>query len=72
MMSIFDFEKTGQPLDISDIITHECPCGSDMWQIVATFDDYEIASYMLDMQCFYCGTRAKAPTPLDNPNTEEE
>ena len=64
-MSIFDYEKTGQAFDLSGIITHECPCGSDMWKLIVTFEDYEIASYMLDMECFHCGTRAKAPTPLD-------
>jgi hypothetical protein len=47
---------------------HECICGSDLWKVIVHFEDYEIATYMLDMECVYCGTRAKAPTPIDHPD----
>lgn len=49
-------------------ILHECPvCDSNIWNIKACFDDYEIATYFLDMECSVCGTYATAPTPLDRP-----
>lgn len=55
-------------LDHQDEIHHECPhCGSFVWLIKASFDDYELASYFIDMECASCGTFAKAPTPLDRP-----
>jgi len=72
-MTILDFEPDPElpSFDFSGIIMHECICGSDMWKIVVSFKEYEIASYMLDMECIHCGTRAKAPTPPDNPEYEE-
>jgi C4-type Zn-finger protein len=49
-------------------ILHDCPvCKSNLWNIKVTFEDYEIATYILDMECSICGTFAKAPTPLDKP-----
>jgi len=72
MGNILDYkaEDPGPKLDLSGIVTHECPCGSDLWKIVVRFTNYEIGMYFLDMECFACGTRATAPTPLDN--IEEE
>lgn len=71
MMNILDYKSTGHGMDLSGIIMHECLCGSDMWRVVVTFQNYEIASYMLDMECVHCGTRATAPTPIDAPDYEE-
>jgi hypothetical protein len=73
MMRLVDYkdENAGPAFDLSGIIMHECICGSDMWRLVVSFQDYEIATYLLDMECFYCGTRATAPTPIDNPEYEE-
>jgi hypothetical protein len=51
-----------------DMVTHVCACGGNMWKIWAIFQDYEIAAYGLDMECMDCGSRAKAPTPLDRPD----
>jgi hypothetical protein len=56
-----------QSLDLGDMILHECPCGSNMWRIIASFEDYEISTYFTDAECVFCGTRAKVPTPLDRP-----
>jgi hypothetical protein len=69
MNSILDYEGSwpGTGMDLSDQVLHVCVCGSNMWKLVVTFSDYEIASYSLDMECLECGTRAKAPTPLDAP-----
>ena len=71
-MSVLDYQgDSGKSIDLSGIIIHECICGSDMWRVIVTFQDYEIASYMLDMECFHCGTRATAPTPIDHPDYED-
>lgn len=72
-MSVLDFtpDPSLPSFDLSGIIMHECICGSDMWKIIVSFQNYEIASYMLDMECINCGTRAKAPTPIDHPEYEE-
>jgi hypothetical protein len=50
-----------------DEVRHLCDCGSFVWLVKASFDDYEISSYFLDMECASCGSYAKAPTPLDRP-----
>jgi hypothetical protein len=34
------------------------------------FDNYEIATYFLDMECTECGALLTAPTPLDREITE--
>lgn len=70
-MNVLDFKPEGSSYDLSGIILHTCICGSDMWKVIVTFSDYEISSYMLDMECIHCGTRATAPTPIDHPDYEE-
>lgn len=50
-----------------DMLVHTCICGSDTWKILATFDDYEIASYSTDMYCAECNAYAITPTPIDKP-----
>lgn len=57
----------GTGVDMGDTIMHTCLCGSDMWRLIVSFDDFEIASYSTDMECVECETRAKAPTPIDKP-----
>lgn len=52
-------------MDIRGTPTHVCPCGSDIWNLKVSFDDYQIAYYMLDMECVSCGSVATAPTPID-------
>lgn len=52
------------------VITHMCVCGSTLWKVLVSFDDYEIATYSLDMYCANCGNKAIAPTPLDRPGYE--
>jgi hypothetical protein len=54
------------PVDLG-MITHVCICGSVLWKVLVTFDDYEIASYSLDMYCAECGAKAIAPTLVDKP-----
>lgn len=53
-------------LDLGSVC-HICPCGSQFWNIQATFENYEISFYLLDMRCAVCGNKAIAPTPVDCP-----
>ena len=53
--------------DFRPDILHECVCGCSLWRIIASFENYEISQYMLDMECINCGSMAIAPTPIDNP-----
>ena len=50
-----------------DTVTHQCICGSPQFKIVVSFEEYEIATYSLEMYCVECGLSYKTPTPLDNP-----
>ena len=71
-MSILDHKgEPGREFDLSDTILHTCLCGSNMWRVIVMFEDYEISQYFLDMECFSCGTRAKAPTPIDKEGYNE-
>lgn len=55
-------------LDYQGLVLHQCPvCESNIWNIKAMFEDYEISMYFTDMECVSCGTFAKAPTSLDRP-----
>jgi len=60
-----------QAMDLRGTPTHVCPCGSNQFFIRAIFDDYEIATYFLDMQCVNCNSLLTAPTPLDREGTEK-
>lgn len=53
---------------ILDTVVHMCYCGCSVFKILATFDDFEIATYSTDMYCADCGTKYKTPTELDRPN----
>ena len=57
-------------LDLRGTPTHACICGSRVWYIQAAFENYEIATYFLEMQCSNCGSIATAPTPLDRETME--
>lgn len=52
-------------MDLRGTPTHVCPCGSNIWNVKAAFDNFEIAQYFLDMECANCGSLATAPTPVD-------
>jgi hypothetical protein len=55
----------GNAMDLRGTPTHVCPCGCNVWNVKVTFDDFEIGSYFLDMECANCGSLATAPTPID-------
>lgn len=63
-------DQAGDAMDLRGNPTHECICGSRVFYIKAAFDDYEIGSYYLDMQCVECGSLATAPTLLDRESQE--
>jgi hypothetical protein len=52
-------------MDLRGEPTHLCPCGCNIWNLKVVFEDYEIATYFLDMECINCGSLATAPTPVD-------
>lgn len=56
-------------MEYADQVLHDCPkCESNLWLLKVSFYDYEIAQYLLPMECAICGTYGTAPTPLDRPN----
>ena len=44
---------------------HVCPCGSQVFSIMASFEDYELSWYFLDATCVNCGNLVTAPCPVD-------
>ena len=52
-------------VDMRGTPTHVCICGCDIWNLKASFEDYQISTYFLDMECANCGSLATAPTPVD-------
>ena len=57
-------------MDLRGTPTHQCVCGCSIFNLKVVFEDYEIATYFLDMECANCGTLVTAPTPLDRNETE--
>ena len=51
------------------VVCHTCVCGGELWKVLVSFEDYEVATYSLDMYCVACGTKALAPTLLDKPSS---
>lgn len=52
-------------MDLRGTPTHVCPCGCNIFNVKVIFDDYEVGTYFLDMECANCGSLATAPTPMD-------
>jgi hypothetical protein len=63
-------ESYDKSIDMRGTPTHVCPCGSQIWSLKVIFEDFEIATYFLDMECVSCGSVATAPTPVDREGTE--
>ena len=63
-------ESYDNSMDIRGTPTHLCPCGSQIWNLKVIFEDFEIATYFLDMECVSCGSVATAPTPVDREGME--
>ena len=71
-LSISDLkpENYDHAMDLRGAPTHLCPCGCNIWNVKVIFDQFEIATYFLDMECANCGSMATAPTLLDREITE--
>jgi len=63
-------ENYNHAMDLRGTPTHLCPCGCNIWNVKVIFDDFEVATYFLDMECANCGTMATAPTLLDREKME--
>lgn len=44
---------------------HVCTCGSQVFNIMASFEDFEISWYFLDGTCVNCGNLVTLPCPVD-------
>ena len=44
---------------------HVCPCGSQVFSVMAAFEDYELSWYFLDATCVSCGNLVTVPCPID-------
>jgi len=61
-------------MDLRGIPTRVCPaCDCRFFNIVASFDDeYNVATYKLEADCWNCGALITVPTPLDLPELKED
>jgi hypothetical protein len=57
-------------MDLRGTPAHQCVCGCDIFNLKVMFENYEIATYFLDMECVNCGSLVTAPTPLDREETD--
>lgn len=46
---------------------HICPCGCEVFNVMASFEDYELVWYFLDATCVSCGNLVQVPCPVDKP-----
>ena len=44
---------------------HVCPCGSQVFNVMAAFEDYELVWYFLDATCVSCGNLVTVPCSVD-------
>ncbi len=44
---------------------HVCTCGSQVFSVMAAFEDYELVWYFLDATCVNCGNLVVVPCPVD-------
>lgn len=65
-----ELESQVDSMDLRGTPTHECICGSKVFNLPVSFEDFEISTYFLDMQCVECGSIYTAPTPLDREKME--
>lgn len=61
----FRADNYDHSIDLRGTPTHVCPCGCNIWTVKVIFENYEIGTYFLDMECSNCGSIATAPTPVD-------
>ena len=49
---------------------HVCSCGSQVFNVMASFDDFELVWYFLDATCVNCGNLVRVPCPVDRDETQ--
>lgn len=55
-------------IDTRGIPSHAClNCGGELFKVLATFEDYDIATWSTDGYCVACGAAVTVPCPVDNP-----
>jgi hypothetical protein len=63
--------KNSIPIQATDLRslgpTHQCVCGSTVFNCFVQFEDYDICWWALDAQCASCGNLVKVPCPVDKP-----
>lgn len=58
--------------DYRGVPTFVCPCGCNMFLILARFDETQLpAWYLLDGLCSFCGALVSVPCPADGPDPLE-
>lgn len=67
--TLFKNKKTLPDMFGSDLRSlgpiHACPCGSQLFNVIASFEDYELVWYHLDATCVNCGNLVLVPCPTD-------
>jgi hypothetical protein len=63
-------ENYDHAMDLRGTPTHVCPCGCNIWNVKVIFEEFEVATYFLDIECANCGSMATAPTLLDREKME--
>jgi len=49
---------------------HVCPCGSQVFNAMVAFDDFDLVWYFLDGSCVNCGNLVKLPCPVDRDESQ--
>lgn len=49
---------------------HVCPCGSQVFNVMCSFEDHELVWYFLDGTCVNCGNIVTVPCPVDKDETQ--